>query len=196
MKLIVGLGNPGGKYEGTRHNIGFEVVKCLAQRHLAQYDEKGHDEKGASRKKFDGELQECLIGSQRTLLLRPHTFMNLSGRSVRQAVDFYKLEIEEVLLICDDFHLDLGTLRLRSRGSDGGQKGLADTIRQLGTDQLARLRVGIGPVPDRWNAADFVLGKFAKAEQKMLESELIRICDAVDTWVSEGITMAMNRFNG
>jgi len=186
MKLIVGLGNPGGKYEGTRHNIGFKVVEYLARRHLAD----------SSRKKFDGELQECLFRSERTLLLRPHTFMNLSGQSVRQAVDFYKIGIEDVLLVCDDFHLDLGTLRLRARGSDGGQKGLADTIRQLGTDQLARLRVGIGPVPDRWNAADFVLGKFAKTEQNLLESELIRICDAVDTWVSQGITAAMNQFNG
>ena len=186
MKLIVGLGNPGGKYEGTRHNIGFDVVSHLAQRHAAD----------ANKKKFDGELQECLIGGVRTLLLRPSTFMNLSGRSVRQAIDFYKIEREDLLLVCDDFHLDLGTLRLRARGSDGGQKGLADTIQQLGTDQFARLRVGIGPVPDRWNAADFVLGKFAKAEQKMLESELIRICDAVDTWVRQGTTAAMNGFNG
>lgn len=186
MKLIVGLGNPGGKYEETRHNIGFAVVGHLARRHAAD----------AGRKKFEGELQECLIGSERTLLLRPHTFMNLSGRSVRQAVDFYKIETEDVLLVCDDFHLDLGVLRLRAHGSDGGQKGLADTIRQLGTDQLARLRVGIGPVPDRWNAADFVLGKFAKTEQKLLETELIRICDAVDTWATQGTTAAMNGFNG
>lgn len=186
MKLIVGLGNPGGKYDGTRHNIGFDVVESLAQRHAAD----------AAKKKFEGELQECLIGSERTLLLRPHTFMNLSGRSVRQAVDFYKIEIEDLLLVCDDFHLDLGVLRMRVRGSDGGQKGLADTIRQLGTDEFARLRVGIGPVPDRWNAADFVLGKFSKTEQKLLESEIIRISDAVDAWVQEGTTAAMNKYNG
>ena len=186
MKLIVGLGNPGGKYGGTRHNIGFEVVERLALRHTAD----------AAKKKFEGELQECLIGSERTLLLRPHTFMNLSGRSVRQAVDFYKIEIENLLLVCDDFHLDLGVLRLRVRGSDGGQKGLADTIRQLGTDEFARLRVGIGPVPDRWNPADFVLSKFSTTEQELLESEIIRICDAADTWVQEGATAAMNKYNG
>ncbi len=186
MKLIVGLGNPGGKYEGTRHNIGFEVVDELARRHQAD----------PGRVKFEGQLQECLIGSQKSLLLKPHTFMNLSGRSVRQAIDFYKIELEDVLLVCDDFHLDLGVLRLRARGTDGGQKGLADTIRQLGTDEFARLRVGIGPVPDRWNAADFVLGKFATAEIKLLTSEIIRLCDAVDTWATEGITAAMNRFNG
>ena len=122
--------------------------------------------------------------------------MNLSGRSVRQALDFYKIETQDVLLVCDDFHLDVGTLRLRARGTDGGQKGLADTIQQLGTNAFARLRVGIGPVPDRWNAADFVLGKFATVEQKLLESELIRVCDAVDTWVKDGVVEAMNRFNG
>lgn len=186
MKLVVGLGNPGGKYEATRHNIGFEVVDHLAQRHAAD----------PSKQKFEGELQECLIGGERTLVLKPHTFMNLSGRSVRQAIDFYKIELEDVLLVCDDFHLDLGVIRLRARGTDGGQKGLADTIRQLGTNEFARLRVGIGPVPDRWNAADFVLGKFSKTEQKKLESELIRLCDAVDTWVSQGMAAAMNQFNG
>lgn len=186
MKLIVGLGNPGGKYDGTRHNIGFEVVDHLARRHHAD----------PGKKKFEGELLECLIGSERTLLLKPHTFMNLSGRSVRQAIDFYKIELEDVLLVCDDFHLDLGVIRLRARGTDGGQKGLADTIRQLGSDEFARLRVGIGPVPDRWNAADFVLGKFATTEQKLLTSELIRLCDASDAWATEGVTAAMNRFNG
>lgn len=186
MKLIVGLGNPGGKYEATRHNIGFDVIEQLAQRHAAD----------SGKTKFEGLLQECLIGSERSLLLRPHTFMNLSGRSVRQAVDFYKIELDDVLLVCDDFHLDLGVIRLRARGSDGGQKGLADTIRQLGTDQFARLRVGIGPVPDRWNAADFVLGKFTTSDQKVLTNELIRLCDAVDAWVSEGMTDAMNRYNG
>lgn len=186
MKLIVGLGNPGGKYEGTRHNIGFEVVEHLAKRHFAD----------PSKTKFEGELQECLINGEKSLLLKPHTFMNLSGRSVRQAIDFYKIEIDDLLLICDDFHLDLGVIRIRARGTDGGQKGLADTIRQLGTDQFARLRVGIGPVPDRWNAADFVLGKFATNEQKLLGDELIRLCDAVDTWVAEGTASAMNRFNG
>ena len=186
MKLIVGLGNPRGTYAGTRHNIGFTVVEHLAQRHAAD----------GVKKKFEGELQECLIGSDRTLLLRPHTFMNLSGRSVRQAADFYKIAIEDLLLVCDDFHLDLGVIRLRVRGSDGGQKGLADTIRQLGTDEFARLRVGIGPVPDRWDPVDFVLGKFSTTEKQALENEIIRICDAIDTWVRSGSTAAMNKYNG
>jgi len=198
MKLIVGLGNPGGQYEGTRHNIGFEVVEQLTRRHMlsSMQGPNSGQVASSSKKKFGGEVQECLIGSEAVLLLRPHTFMNLSGRSVRQAVDFYKIEMEDLLLVCDDFHLSIGTLRMRAGGTDGGQKGLADTIRQLGTNQFARLRVGIGPVPDRWNAADFVLGKFAKSELKLLRSELIRICDAVDTWVGEGVTATMNGFNG
>ena len=199
MKLIVGLGNPGGKYEGTRHNIGFEVVEQLALRHLGAGPAGsvgGTATSKTSKKKFEGELLECPIGTERTLLLRPHTFMNLSGRSVRQAIDFYKLETSDLLIVCDDFHLDLGVMRLRARGSDGGQKGLADTIRQLGTDQFARLRVGIGPVPEHWDAADFVLGKFSKKEKETIGRELIRLCDAADTWVQEGITVAMNRFNG
>lgn len=186
MKLIVGLGNPGNKYQGTRHNIGFEIVDLLAQRHAAD----------SGRTKFDGLVQECLIDGHRTLLLKPQTYMNLSGRSVRQAVDFYKIPSEDLLVVCDDFQLDLGTLRFRRRGSDGGQKGLADTIRQLGTDEFPRLRLGIGPVPERWNAVDFVLGKFSPAEQKLLEDERIRICNSVDAWVSQGITEAMNQFNG
>ena len=185
MKLVVGLGNPGKKYENTRHNVGFEIIRSLAERHAAT----------GSKNKFEGELQECLIEGERVLLLMPHTFMNLSGRSSRQALDFYKIPTEDFLLVCDDFHLPLGKMRLRARGTDGGQKGLADTIRQLGTDEFARLRFGIGPVPESWDPADFVLGKFGKGQQELLTSELIRACDAVDTWVGKGITQAMNQFN-
>jgi len=185
MKLVVGLGNPGKKYQATRHNVGFEVVRKLAERHAAS----------PGRSKFDGQLQECLIGGERTLLLMPHTLMNLSGRSVKQAVDFFKLSWEDLLLVCDDFNLSLGTLRLRARGSDGGQKGLADTIRQLGTDQFSRLRLGIGPVPDRWEAADFVLGKFHAKEKEVVACQVLRACDAVETWIADGIDQAMNQFN-
>lgn len=186
MKLIVGLGNPGKKYDQTRHNIGFEVIQALAQRYAT----------APGRLKFEGQIQEGLVGSEKILLLMPHTFMNLSGRCVRYALDFYKLPPADLLLICDDFHLPLGTLRLRPSGSDGGQKGLADTIRQLGTDQFARLRLGIGPVPDQWDPADFVLGKFAAHEHKAVNDEIKRACEAAATWVEQGVLAAMGKFNG
>src|SRR3954447_12227478 len=134
MKLVVGLGNPGSKYEGTRHNIGFEVIDRLA-------------EGGAGARfsrKFDGLLAEAEIDFRRVLLLKPETFMNLSGRSVAQAVRFYKLELSDLLVVCDDLTLPLGKLRLRGGGSDGGQKGLRDISAQLGSEDYARLRLGIG----------------------------------------------------
>ena len=185
MKLIVGLGNPGRKYEQTRHNIGYEVIRRLAQQAGA----------GTSRGRFDGELLDVQLPSGRALLLMPHTFMNLSGQSVRQAVDFYKLPTEDLLVVCDDFHLTFGNLRLRPSGSDGGQKGLADIIRRLGTNQFARLRVGIGPVPEQWNPADFVLSKFAGEEGKELDPLVARAAEAVGVWAAEGVDVAMNRFN-
>jgi PTH1 family peptidyl-tRNA hydrolase len=186
MKLIVGLGNPGKKYDQTRHNVGFEVIQALAQRYAT----------APGRLKFEGQIQEGLVGSEKILLLMPHTFMNLSGRCVQQALDFYKLPKTDLLLVCDDFHLPLGTLRLRASGSDGGQKGLADTIRQLGTDQFARLRLGIGPVPDEWDAANFVLGKFGTHERKSVDEQTKRACEATVTWVEQGVLAAMSKFNG
>jgi peptidyl-tRNA hydrolase, PTH1 family len=179
------LGNPGKKYEGTRHNVGFEVIRFLAQRHAAT----------AGRLRFDGELAEAAFSGEKTLLVMPQTFMNLSGRCVRQTMDFFKLTAADLLVVCDDFNLPLGTLRLRAAGSDGGQKGLADTARQLGTDEFARLRLGIGPVPPQWDPADFVLGRFAASEQQVVADQIARAADAVQTWVAEGIAPAMNRFN-
>ncbi|QEG34272.1 aminoacyl-tRNA hydrolase [Bythopirellula goksoeyrii] len=186
MKLVAGLGNPGKKYEATRHNIGFEVVQSLAREFASS----------TGRLKFEGHLQECLVGTEKLLLLMPQTFMNLSGRSIQQTMDFYKISTDDLLVVCDDFHLPLGTLRLRPAGSDGGQKGLADTIRQLKTDQIARLRLGIGPVPEEWNPADFVLGKFTSQECKEVRNQVTRAHQAVQTWAEQGITLAMSQFNG
>ena len=186
MKLVVGLGNPGKKYDQTRHNVGFDVLDALAERNAAS----------SAKSKFEGLLQECAVGGQRVLLIKPQTFMNLSGRCVQQTRDFYKVELEDLLLVCDDFNLELGTIRLRASGSDGGQKGLSDTIRQLGTNDFARLRFGIGPVPDRWNPPDFVLGKFSSGEKPQVERQLARACRAVETWVTDGIREAMNKYNG
>jgi PTH1 family peptidyl-tRNA hydrolase len=185
FKLVVGLGNPGSKYEGTRHNIGFEVVDRLA--------EGGSGARFS--KKFEGQFAEVEIDFRRVLLLKPETFMNLSGRSVVPALRFYKLEPADLLVICDDLNLPLGKLRIRKGGSDGGQKGLRDISAQLGTDEYARLRVGIG---DRGpiDAADFVLSRFKSADRPLMDDALIVATQAVAVWVAQGADAAMNRFNG
>ena len=185
MKLVVGLGNPGSKYEGTRHNIGFEVIDRLAE-----------GGSGARfTRKFDALVAEAEIDFRRVLLLKPETFMNLSGRSVAQAVRFYKLELADLLVVCDDLSLPLGKLRIRGGGSDGGQKGLRDITAHLGSDTFARLRIGIGergPI----DAADFVLSRFRSAERPVIDDALILASQAVAVWASQGLAAAMNRFNG
>lgn len=185
MKLVVGLGNPGRKYRGTRHNIGFDVLDEVARKHGG----------GEPKEKFDALLIEAELRGVRTLLLWPQTFMNLSGTSVGKACDFYKVAPADVLVICDDFNLLLGKLRFRARGSSGGQKGLADIIRRLGTEEVPRLRIGVGPVPDHWDPADFVLGKFARNEGEQIEQTTWRAADAVVDWATLGIDHCMNQHN-
>ena len=185
MKLVVGLGNPGRKYDKTRHNIGFAILDHLAERLLA----------GPRKKQFDGETVQALHQSEKLLLLWPHTFMNLSGSSVQQAARFFKIENKDVLVVCDDFHLPLERLRIRPGGSAGGQKGLADILRCLGSQQIARLRYGVGPMPDRWNAADFVLGRFAKQEQEAVAFTTFRAADAILRWFEAGTATCMNEYN-
>lgn len=185
MKLVVGLGNPGRKYENTRHNVGFAVVAVLARRHG----------QGAPRGAFQGETVEALVGTERLLLLCPHTYMNRSGTSVVLARDFYKLEHTDILVICDDFNLPLGKLRLRSGGSAGGQKGLDDIIRALGTQEVPRLRLGIGQPPPHWEGADYVLSRF-DTDQRPVANEMVdRAADAVELWAREGLPAAMARYN-
>ena len=185
MKLIVGLGNIGRKYEKTRHNIGFEVLDALAARCP-----------GANAKeKFDGRLMDATVAAERSLLLWPYTLMNRSGQSAKAAADFYQLLPADLLVVCDDFNLPLGKLRFRSNGSAGGQKGLEDIIKRLGTDEFSRLRIGIGHVPDSWDAADFVLGKFGPSDRPVVDESVDRAVDAVECWVGAGLAGAMNRFN-
>jgi PTH1 family peptidyl-tRNA hydrolase len=191
MKLIVGLGNPGRKYEQTRHNVGFMVAAKVASLVAAS----------PSKIRFEGEFAEgTALGSQggtreKLVVLCPHTYMNASGKSVRKACDFYKLVPSEVLVICDDLDLAAGRLRIRGSGSAGGQRGLADIIRHLGTDEMARLRLGIGRPPDGWETADFVLGKFNKREVKTFESATTQAAHAALDWACEGVGFAMNRYN-
>jgi peptidyl-tRNA hydrolase, PTH1 family len=185
MKLIVGLGNIGRKYENTRHNVGFNVLDLVAERNAG----------GSSKEKFDGRTQEATIGNERVLLLWPHTLMNLSGRSVGAATAFYQVPLGDLLVVCDDFNLPLGKLRLRSQGSAGGQKGLDDIISRLGSEEFSRLRIGIGPVPDGWDAADFVLGRFGPSDHAIIDEAIGRAAEAVECWVAQGIETTMNRFN-
>jgi PTH1 family peptidyl-tRNA hydrolase len=185
MKLVVGLGNPGRKYQGTRHNVGFRVAAELAARH------------GTSNPKraFQGETVEAAIDGTKLLLLCPHTLMNKSGESVLGARDFYKIPHEDLLVVSDDFNLPLGKLRFRKSGSSGGQRGLEDILRRLGGEDIPRLRIGVGSPPAGRDAADYVLGRFSKSEKPEIDLAVVRAADAVEVWVREGIAAAMNRYN-
>ena len=185
MKMVVGLGNPGQKYSGTRHNVGFEVIGELARR----YDV------GRPKSKFNGEVVETIIQNEKTILVCPLTFMNLSGQCVRGFFDFYKLEVENLLVVCDDFNLALGRIRLRPSGSAGGQNGLDDIINKLGSRAIGRLRLGIGNPPPNWEVANYVLGKFEALDRAEMDLAVVRSADAVESWVSQGMQNAMNRFN-
>ena len=185
MKIIIGLGNPGLKYAGTRHNVGFDVVDYLAAG-------KGTS---AFREKFEAFVAELKEGDEAVLLLKPLTFMNLSGRALRAALDFYKLPVEQVLVVCDDFNLPLGKLRVRAKGSHGGQNGLRNIQDQLGTDAYARLRIGVGQ-PGAGEAVDFVLSKFKPGERAAVEEAVANAAQAALVWVRSGLEACMNRFNG
>jgi peptidyl-tRNA hydrolase, PTH1 family len=185
MKLIVGLGNPGPKYAGTRHNVGFDVIDYLAAA------------PGTStfRERFEALVAERQEGGEAVLLIKPLTFMNLSGRSVRAALDFYKLPVEQLLVVCDDFNLPLGRLRVRMKGSHGGQNGLRNIQDQLGTDAYARLRIGVGQ-PAVGEAVDHVLSRFKPAERAAAEDAVAKAAQAAVVWVTAGVEECMNRFNG
>jgi PTH1 family peptidyl-tRNA hydrolase len=150
---------------------------------------------GHTKSKFEGRVMEAAIGGERAWLLWPETLMNRSGASVSPAIEFYKVEVVDVLIVCDDFNLPLGKLRFRREGSAGGQKGLADIIQSLGTEEFGRLRLGIGPVPERWDAADFVLGRFDAVEREAIKASVERAADGVVCWAAEGIAASMNQFN-
>lgn len=185
MKLVVGLGNPGVEYRRTRHNIGFDVVEELSRRHANT----------SAQRRFDAEVVEVFVDGEKMLLLAPLTYMNLSGRSVGAAVDFLKLPLESVLIVCDDLNLDPGRLRLRADGSAGGQNGLKDILRRLGSEEVPRLRVGIGRPPGRMQPTDYVLGKIASAEREVLDDAIVRAADGVELWLRDGIAAAMNAVN-
>ena len=185
MKLLVGLGNPGHAYQDTRHNVGFEILEVLARRAGSP----------GRRQRFQGDTAQTTVRGVPVLLLWPLTWMNLSGSSVLAARDFYKIADCDMIVACDDFNLPLDTIRLRPGGSAGGQNGLADVLARLGTTSIPRLRLGIGPVPAGWKSADYVLGKFPKADRERVAIAVERAADAAEEWIALGIQAAMNKFN-
>lgn len=184
MKLVVGLGNPGRRYEQTRHNLGFRVVDTVAARWGIEL----------GREKFQAVIGDGNVADQRMILLKPMTFMNLSGRAVQAAVGFYKVAMEDLLVVSDDLDLPVGRLRMRASGSAGGHRGLDDIIRLLGTTQFARLRIGIGR-SERRDEVSHVLGGIEGDEAVALDETVKQAADAVECWCRKGVTAAMNEFN-
>ena len=185
MKLVVGLGNPGRKYQKTRHNVGYDVIGLLAQRFAT----------GKPKNRFQGALIEADVEGERSLLLCPETYMNRSGDSVQPARDYYRLQNSDLMIVCDDFQLPLGRIRFRSAGSAGGQKGLDDILHRLATQDVPRLRIGIGPVAEGWDPSDFVLSRFNKQEASRIAEVMTRAADGVVSWVHHGIDYCMNHYN-
>ena len=183
MKLIVGLGNPGKKYEGSRHNMGFMAVDLFSD--VSKID--------VDREAFQGILGRGKIFDQDVMLFKPTTFMNLSGHAVQQVVSYFKIDVDDIVVIYDDMALAPGTIRLRLSGSSGGQKGMQNIIDQLGTDKIKRIRVGIGEPQD--DAVDYVLSKPMKDEVPLIEDALNRVKDALVTYLKRDFAVAMNNYN-
>jgi PTH1 family peptidyl-tRNA hydrolase len=186
VKLVAGLGNPGPRYDQTRHNVGYLVVDGLARRRgvsVAKYE-----------RRYEALVGEVQVAGQRALLLKPETFMNLSGRSVLAAQQFYKLDLSDLLVVCDDLDLPVGRIRLRAGGSGGGQKGLENILLRLSSNDIPRLRIGIGKV-DRSVTSEYVLSRFTPDERELIIEAVTSAADAVECWIGEGIDAAMNRFN-
>ncbi len=186
MVLIIGLGNPGAKYAGTRHNIGFSAVTALA-------DACGIELK---TKECRGLTGTGVIEGVKVKLVQPQTFMNLSGECVRALMDFYKVPADDILVICDEISLPTGKLRIRAKGSAGGHNGMKNIIAQIGTSDFARLRIGVGEKPEGWDLADHVLAHFPKEEEEAVRDALKKTVAAVRCFLSDGIAETMNRFNG
>jgi PTH1 family peptidyl-tRNA hydrolase len=188
MKAIIGLGNPGPKYRGTRHNVGFDVIDYLAQSPSAS----------GFRTRFQAQLAESKEDGLQLLLMKPETFMNLSGRCVRELVDFYKLALEDVMIVCDDINLPLGKLRMRASGSHGGHNGLRNIQDQLSTVEYPRLKIGVDApaLKDDDGTVGHVLGRFRPGERDGIRDAIQKAALASLLWAREGIAIAMNRTNG
>jgi len=183
MKLVVGLGNPGKKYSETRHNLGFKVVNELAHRHGIEKEEN----------RFDAIVGHCRINAEKILLVKPLTFMNLSGKAVQPIMRFYKIALQDLIVIYDDMDLPCAALRIRANGGSGGHKGVLSIIEMLGSQEFPRIRIGIGRPPR--GVVEWVLSTPLPEERLELETAVHSAADAVECWVKEGLVKAMNRFN-
>ncbi|EEF61299.1 aminoacyl-tRNA hydrolase [Pedosphaera parvula] len=188
LRLIVGLGNPGSKYALTRHNVGFRLVECLAERWKASW---------VAEKKFDAMLARTERNGERILLCKPQTFMNASGETVGAMASFYRLPLPQLVVAVDDADLPFGQIRMRANGSSGGHHGLESIEKHLGTREFARLRLGIGrAADDRREITDYVLAPFSGAEAKTVDKVLNTASDQIECWLDGGIQKAMSQFNG
>ena len=185
MFLIVGLGNPGRQYEHTRHNAGFDVMDALAEKYNISISESGH-------KALFGK---GMIGGQKVILAKPQTFMNLSGESIREAVDYYKIDPEDIIVIYDDISLEPGQLRIRLKGSAGGHNGIKNIIAHLGTQEFPRIKVGVGAKPPKMDLADYVLSRFGAEEQKIMDEAFGEAAEAAVMMMTTGAERAMNHYN-
>ena len=184
--LLVGLGNPGAKYASTRHNMGFLALDGLADREGFRFN----------KLRFRAWTAQWKVGDQQVLVMKPQTYMNLSGECIREVMDYYKADIDDLIVIFDDISLEPGRLRLRPKGSAGGHNGIKSIIAHLGSDKFKRVKFGVGDKPKGWDLADWVLGKFPAELYPQLRDGNTRACEAVECIISEGIESAMNKFNG
>jgi PTH1 family peptidyl-tRNA hydrolase len=184
MFLIVGLGNPGLAYAKNRHNVGFQMLDAFAVRHDFKFEKKN----------FDALWGKGIIAGKEVILVKPQTYMNLSGKAVLQLVNFYKIDKSQIMVIYDDMDLPVGKLRVRTNGSSGGQNGLKDILHVLGTNEVPRLRIGIGR-PMRGVARDHVLNDFSKEEEITIQLVADKAAQALECWLTEGIVVTMNKFN-
>ncbi|MCQ2555292.1 MAG: aminoacyl-tRNA hydrolase [Clostridia bacterium] len=184
MNIIVGLGNPGKKYENTRHNIGFKTIDVLAERNNIE----------VNKLKFKALVGEGFINNKKVLLVKPQTFMNLSGEAVREVLAYYKEPVENLLVIYDDIDIATGTFRIRKKGSAGTHNGMRNIIYLLNDDGFPRIRIGIGSAL-KGDLINFVVGNVTKDESELLYPAVIKSCEAIECYLKDGIDMAMNRFN-
>ncbi|MEE0367198.1 MAG: aminoacyl-tRNA hydrolase [Blautia sp.] len=186
MYLIAGLGNPGKQYEATRHNMGFDTVDCLVETHNVPQ----------GGVKFNAMYGKGIIGGEKAILMKPLSYMNLSGGPIQEMSSYFKINPEtELIVIYDDIDLEPGQLRIRKKGSAGGHNGIKDIIRRLGTEKFIRIRVGVGAKPKDWDLADFVLGYFSDSDRKLVDEGIRDAAEAVELILSEGVDAAMNKYN-